>query len=145
MNIRKLLNKIEKPHGLYPNFLSPVSGNWVQRKCYYISHWVANVCVWRVYFVSKVWTLIGAAHVSFLSQHCPSKPVNSIRTISCCLLNFIAPVFPNSTSRSCCFVCKVSSFQSFAVVQTPSLSSDASHTLSSPSVYILSFFLISPL
>lgn len=37
MNIRKLLNKIEKPHGLYPNFLSPVSGNWVQRK-YYIVH-----------------------------------------------------------------------------------------------------------
>ncbi|KAK1895600.1 Mannosyl-oligosaccharide 12-alpha-mannosidase IC, partial [Dissostichus eleginoides] len=31
MNIRKVLNKIEKPHGLYPNFLSPVSGNWVQR------------------------------------------------------------------------------------------------------------------
>ncbi|XP_039973741.1 mannosyl-oligosaccharide 1,2-alpha-mannosidase IA isoform X2 [Xiphias gladius] len=30
MNIRKLLNRIEKPHGLYPNFLSPVSGNWVQ-------------------------------------------------------------------------------------------------------------------
>uniref|UniRef100_A0A6Q2XLX4 alpha-1,2-Mannosidase n=1 Tax=Esox lucius TaxID=8010 RepID=A0A6Q2XLX4_ESOLU len=30
MNIRRLLNKIEKPHGLYPNFLSPVSGNWVQ-------------------------------------------------------------------------------------------------------------------
>ncbi|CAB1333527.1 unnamed protein product [Coregonus sp. 'balchen'] len=25
MNIRKLLNKIEKPHGLYPNFLSPVN------------------------------------------------------------------------------------------------------------------------
>lgn len=34
MNIRKLLNKIEKPHGLYPNFLSPVSGNWVQRECH---------------------------------------------------------------------------------------------------------------
>ncbi|XP_061676895.1 mannosyl-oligosaccharide 1,2-alpha-mannosidase IA isoform X1 [Syngnathoides biaculeatus] len=30
MNIRKVLNKIEKPQGLYPNFLSPVSGNWVQ-------------------------------------------------------------------------------------------------------------------
>ncbi|KAF7691971.1 mannosyl-oligosaccharide 1,2-alpha-mannosidase IA isoform X1 [Silurus meridionalis] len=30
MNIRKLLDKIEKPQGLYPNFLSPVSGNWVQ-------------------------------------------------------------------------------------------------------------------
>lgn len=45
MNIRKLLNKIEKPHGLYPNFLSPVSGNWVQRKCHHMSHWVANVCI----------------------------------------------------------------------------------------------------
>ncbi|XP_061918293.1 mannosyl-oligosaccharide 1,2-alpha-mannosidase IA [Entelurus aequoreus] len=30
MNIRKVLNKIDKPQGLYPNFLSPVSGNWVQ-------------------------------------------------------------------------------------------------------------------
>uniref|UniRef100_H3B7W3 alpha-1,2-Mannosidase n=1 Tax=Latimeria chalumnae TaxID=7897 RepID=H3B7W3_LATCH len=30
MNIRKVLKKIEKPHGLYPNFISPVSGNWVQ-------------------------------------------------------------------------------------------------------------------
>ncbi|XP_055117081.1 mannosyl-oligosaccharide 1,2-alpha-mannosidase IC isoform X3 [Symphalangus syndactylus] len=29
-NIRKVLRKIEKPFGLYPNFLSPVSGNWVQ-------------------------------------------------------------------------------------------------------------------
>ncbi|CAH2222401.1 mannosyl-oligosaccharide 1,2-alpha-mannosidase IC [Pelobates cultripes] len=28
--IRKILNKIEKPHGLYPNYFSPVSGNWVQ-------------------------------------------------------------------------------------------------------------------
>ncbi|KAM8796109.1 mannosyl-oligosaccharide 1,2-alpha-mannosidase IC [Eudromia elegans] len=30
MNIRKVLNKVEKPQGLYPNFLSPVTGNWVQ-------------------------------------------------------------------------------------------------------------------
>nr|XP_003471367.1 LOW QUALITY PROTEIN: mannosyl-oligosaccharide 1,2-alpha-mannosidase IC [Cavia porcellus] len=29
-NIRKVLRKIDKPLGLYPNFLSPVSGNWVQ-------------------------------------------------------------------------------------------------------------------
>ncbi|XP_053561359.1 mannosyl-oligosaccharide 1,2-alpha-mannosidase IC [Bombina bombina] len=28
--IRKILNKIEKPQGLYPNYFSPVSGNWVQ-------------------------------------------------------------------------------------------------------------------
>ncbi|KAJ7304323.1 hypothetical protein JRQ81_011870 [Phrynocephalus forsythii] len=30
MNIRRVLNRIEKPQGLYPNFLSPVTGNWVQ-------------------------------------------------------------------------------------------------------------------
>uniref|UniRef100_A0A8V5GS59 alpha-1,2-Mannosidase n=1 Tax=Melopsittacus undulatus TaxID=13146 RepID=A0A8V5GS59_MELUD len=30
MNIRKVLNRVEKPQGLYPNFLSPVTGNWVQ-------------------------------------------------------------------------------------------------------------------
>ncbi|XP_045154866.1 mannosyl-oligosaccharide 1,2-alpha-mannosidase IC [Echinops telfairi] len=29
-NIRKVLRKIDKPFGLYPNFLSPVSGTWVQ-------------------------------------------------------------------------------------------------------------------
>ncbi|XP_054995043.1 mannosyl-oligosaccharide 1,2-alpha-mannosidase IC isoform X2 [Sorex araneus] len=29
-NIRKVLKKIDKPFGLYPNFLSPVSGNWMQ-------------------------------------------------------------------------------------------------------------------
>ncbi|XP_036770681.1 mannosyl-oligosaccharide 1,2-alpha-mannosidase IC isoform X2 [Manis pentadactyla] len=29
-NIRKVLRKIDKPFGLYPNFLSPVSGNWMQ-------------------------------------------------------------------------------------------------------------------
>ncbi|KAM9685712.1 mannosyl-oligosaccharide 1,2-alpha-mannosidase IC [Trichechus inunguis] len=29
-NIRKVLRKIDKPFGLYPNFISPVSGNWVQ-------------------------------------------------------------------------------------------------------------------
>ncbi|KAB1268455.1 Mannosyl-oligosaccharide 1; 2-alpha-mannosidase IC [Camelus dromedarius] len=31
-NIRKVLRKIDKPFGLYPNFLSPVSGNWMQRE-----------------------------------------------------------------------------------------------------------------
>lgn len=36
-NIRKVLREIDKPFGLYPNFLSPVSGNWVQRK-YFSPH-----------------------------------------------------------------------------------------------------------
>lgn len=31
-HIRKVLRKIDKPFGLYPNFLSPVSGNWMQRE-----------------------------------------------------------------------------------------------------------------
>ncbi|NXD94927.1 MA1C1 mannosidase, partial [Chaetorhynchus papuensis] len=30
MNIRRVLNRVEKPQGLYPNFLSPVTGSWVQ-------------------------------------------------------------------------------------------------------------------
>ncbi|KAJ7991482.1 hypothetical protein DPEC_G00284330 [Dallia pectoralis] len=30
MNIRKHLNHLDKPHGLYPNALNPVSGNWEQ-------------------------------------------------------------------------------------------------------------------
>ncbi|NXD30572.1 MA1C1 mannosidase, partial [Spelaeornis formosus] len=29
-NIRRLLSRVEKPQGLYPNFLSPVTGSWVQ-------------------------------------------------------------------------------------------------------------------
>ncbi|XP_024622629.1 mannosyl-oligosaccharide 1,2-alpha-mannosidase IC isoform X3 [Neophocaena asiaeorientalis asiaeorientalis] len=29
-NIRKVLRDLDKPFGLYPNFLSPVSGNWMQ-------------------------------------------------------------------------------------------------------------------
>ncbi|KAM3933480.1 mannosyl-oligosaccharide 1,2-alpha-mannosidase IA-like [Leptodactylus fuscus] len=28
--IRRILKKMEKPHGLYPNYFSPVSGSWVQ-------------------------------------------------------------------------------------------------------------------
>ncbi|XP_059810633.1 mannosyl-oligosaccharide 1,2-alpha-mannosidase IA-like isoform X3 [Hypanus sabinus] len=30
MAIRKVLNRLEKPHGLYPNYLSPVTGHWGQ-------------------------------------------------------------------------------------------------------------------
>ncbi|XP_067863038.1 mannosyl-oligosaccharide 1,2-alpha-mannosidase IA-like isoform X1 [Heptranchias perlo] len=30
MTIRKVLNRLEKPHGLYPNYLSPVTGHWGQ-------------------------------------------------------------------------------------------------------------------
>uniref|UniRef100_A0A803W761 alpha-1,2-Mannosidase n=1 Tax=Ficedula albicollis TaxID=59894 RepID=A0A803W761_FICAL len=30
MTIRRVLSRVEKPQGLYPNFLSPVTGSWVQ-------------------------------------------------------------------------------------------------------------------
>ncbi|GLD48112.1 mannosyl-oligosaccharide 1,2-alpha-mannosidase IA, partial [Lates japonicus] len=33
MNIRKVLNRLDKPQGLYPNYLNPNSGQWGQRKC----------------------------------------------------------------------------------------------------------------
>lgn len=32
MNIRQLLKDIEKPNGLYPNYLNPKTGKWGQRK-----------------------------------------------------------------------------------------------------------------
>ena len=32
MNIRKVLNNLEKPQGLYPNYLNPNSGQWGQCK-----------------------------------------------------------------------------------------------------------------
>ncbi|XP_042611874.1 mannosyl-oligosaccharide 1,2-alpha-mannosidase IA-like [Cyprinus carpio] len=31
MNIRKVLNRLDKPQGLYPNYLNPNSGQWGQR------------------------------------------------------------------------------------------------------------------
>lgn len=30
MNIRTVLNKLDKPEGLYPNYLNPSSGQWGQ-------------------------------------------------------------------------------------------------------------------
>ncbi|VTJ78637.1 Hypothetical predicted protein [Marmota monax] len=30
--IRRVLREMKKPYGLYPNFLSPVTGNWEQRE-----------------------------------------------------------------------------------------------------------------
>ena len=36
LNIRKVLKRVEKPQGLYPNFLSPVTGNWVQRRYQFV-------------------------------------------------------------------------------------------------------------
>ena len=32
MKIREMLNSIEKPKGLYPNYLNPRTGKWGQRK-----------------------------------------------------------------------------------------------------------------
>lgn len=32
LNIRQLLKDIDKPHGLYPNYLNPKTGKWGQRK-----------------------------------------------------------------------------------------------------------------
>lgn len=33
MNIRQILKDMEKPKGLYPNYLNPKTGKWGQRKC----------------------------------------------------------------------------------------------------------------
>lgn len=36
-NIRTILKEIEKPKGLYPNYLNPKTGKWGQRT-YYIKY-----------------------------------------------------------------------------------------------------------
>ncbi|KFQ98886.1 Mannosyl-oligosaccharide 1,2-alpha-mannosidase IB, partial [Opisthocomus hoazin] len=36
MHIRKLLQKMDRPNGLYPNYLNPRTGRWGQR-CYYVT------------------------------------------------------------------------------------------------------------
>ncbi|KAB0380637.1 hypothetical protein FD755_008421, partial [Muntiacus reevesi] len=43
-NIRKVLREIDKPFGLYPNFLSPVSGNWMQQGRLERSHNCQPLC-----------------------------------------------------------------------------------------------------
>ena len=52
-NVRKVLKSLDKPKGLYPNYIHPRTGKWGQRKClnnlymyflYFLSIF-ANVCV----------------------------------------------------------------------------------------------------
>lgn len=33
-HVRKVLQELEKPNGLYPNYLNPKTGKWGQRKYY---------------------------------------------------------------------------------------------------------------
>ncbi|XP_018551893.1 mannosyl-oligosaccharide 1,2-alpha-mannosidase IB-like [Lates calcarifer] len=49
MHIRKLLAKMDRPNGLYPNYLNPRTGRWGQRK--YTLQWkIATVNVAMNYF-----------------------------------------------------------------------------------------------
>lgn len=48
LNIRKVLKRVEKPQGLYPNFLSPVTGNWVQRRYQFVLR-VLHGAFWSVH------------------------------------------------------------------------------------------------
>lgn len=42
MHIRKLLAKMDRPNGLYPNYLNPRTGRWGQRK------YLLNTFFWGV-------------------------------------------------------------------------------------------------
>lgn len=43
MNIRKVLNRLDKPQGLYPNYLNPNSGQWGQRKSSSLLHHIQRL------------------------------------------------------------------------------------------------------
>lgn len=40
LNIQQILKEIEKPKGLYPNYLNPKTGKWGQRE-YLLTHYVS--------------------------------------------------------------------------------------------------------
>ena len=42
--MREVLDQIEKPNGLYPNYLNPRSGVWGSRMCF-------NLCSYQVFFL----------------------------------------------------------------------------------------------
>lgn len=47
-NVRQILYDIEKPKGLYPNYLNPKTGKWGQRKqCIFLCA-TDSVCVWTL-------------------------------------------------------------------------------------------------
>lgn len=56
MHIRKLLAKMDRPNGLYPNYLNPRTGRWGQRKytVWFIWPRAANSRVYIRVFYSEV-------------------------------------------------------------------------------------------
>ena len=36
-NVRKVLKSLDKPKGLYPNYIHPRTGKWGQRKCWHLT------------------------------------------------------------------------------------------------------------
>jgi hypothetical protein len=49
--IREVLNSLDKPGGLYPNYLNPFTGKWGQCKRFFL---VSDVIVVSLSFYSKI-------------------------------------------------------------------------------------------
>lgn len=128
MNIRKVLNRLDKPQGLYPNYLNPNSGQWGQRKflsalscCFwtlYSEHvlydycWSFDIhiheldqkrCCWATAFPAvSPFTIL--SHVPFeppwLSPH-PSSPLFTHVRVNSCHSHFRRLVFPIGCNLKC--------------------------------------------
>lgn len=63
-NIRTILMDIEKPNGLYPNYLNPKTGKWGQRKCVVVEERVNQMRELTIIFLTEHMSL-GALGDSF--------------------------------------------------------------------------------
>lgn len=46
-HIRQFVRSLDRPNGLYPNFLNPITGKWGQRKCFYI--------IFKLFLIITIW------------------------------------------------------------------------------------------
>ena len=96
MNIRKVLNRLDKPQGLYPNYLNPNSGQWGQRKsssplyllpsnslCLALSGCISHLC--------STWVSL---------QHLSGKYALQLRSLWCCANKRLSSWFVFSSK--CC-------------------------------------------
>ena len=75
--VREVLDQIDKPHGLYPNYLNPRSGVWGSRKFNVFSHAVTVIFI-ELYILCfhKSCLYLAVANCGFYGMNCPEIFLN---------------------------------------------------------------------
>lgn len=87
MNIRTVLNKLDKPEGLYPNYLNPSSGQWGQRKSKAEQSFSLLGAQHRAVLVKERWQ--GKWDITSLRQTTAGKPDSSYSQIAMSLTTLL--------------------------------------------------------